>query len=77
MSDREKLYQLLDSVPDAKIAYIIGYVQGITAAEQDKQEAETVYLDEWDLKMIAEAKKENDDIVTDIADIAQELGIAL
>lgn len=30
MSDREKLYQLLDTVPDTKIAYIIGYIQGIT-----------------------------------------------
>lgn len=30
MSERERLYQLLDTVPDTQISYIIGYIQGIT-----------------------------------------------
>ena len=34
MSEREKVYQLLDSVPDNKIAYIIGYIQGLTTSEE-------------------------------------------
>ncbi len=42
MSDRERVYQLLDSVPDNKISYIIGYIQGLTVREQDEPNAETL-----------------------------------
>lgn len=33
MSDRERAKQLLDSVPDYKIQYVIAYLQGVTAGE--------------------------------------------
>lgn len=36
---------------------------------------ETVEPDEWDLKMIAEAEKENDGTTVSIEDLAAELGI--
>ena len=36
---------------------------------------ETVEPDEWDLKMIAEAEKENDGTTVPIEDLAAELGI--
>lgn len=52
MSDREKMYQLLDTVPDNKIAYIIGYIQGLTIEEADVPNAETL-----------EAFKEGDDML--------------
>lgn len=42
MSEREKLYQLLDTVPDTKIAYVIGYVQGLTTEERDEPNEETL-----------------------------------
>lgn len=42
MSERERLYQLLDTVPDTKIAYIIGYIQGLTVEEQAEPNAETL-----------------------------------
>jgi len=29
MSDRERLLQLLDYVPDNKIPYVIGFIQGL------------------------------------------------
>ncbi len=29
MSDREKLFQLLDVVPDDKLPYVIGFIQGL------------------------------------------------
>lgn len=29
MSDREKVYQLLDVVPDSKLPYVIGFIQGL------------------------------------------------
>lgn len=42
MSDREKVYQLLDTVPDNKVAYIIGYIQGLIADEQEVPNKETL-----------------------------------
>ena len=42
MSDREKVYQLLDTVPDNKVAYILGYFQGLTVDEQDVPNKETL-----------------------------------
>lgn len=42
MSDREQVYQLLDTVPDNKISYIIGYIQGLTVEGNKKPNAETI-----------------------------------
>lgn len=42
MSDREKIYQLLDVVPDYKIGYVVAYLQGITEGEDTKPNAETL-----------------------------------
>ena len=74
MSDREKAIQLLESLPDNKIAYVIGYIQGLTV---EQNEIEEVDPDEWDLAMIEEAKKENDGHEIPIEDLAAELGIKL
>ena len=42
MSERERIYQLLDTVPDNKIAYVIGYIQGLTTEEQNIPNEETL-----------------------------------
>lgn len=42
MSEREKMYQLLDTVPDDKIAYIIGYIQGLTIDKSETPNKETI-----------------------------------
>lgn len=34
MSNKEKIVELLDSVPDYKMGYVLAYVQGITADEE-------------------------------------------
>lgn len=34
MSNKEKIIQLLDRVPDYKMGYVLAYVQGITADEE-------------------------------------------
>lgn len=34
MSNKEKIVQLLDSVPDYKMGFVLAYVQGITADEE-------------------------------------------
>ena len=52
MSDKEKVIQLLDKVPDYKIGYVLAYVQGITADEEaDDRFCESLlqdYLDDND-----------------------------
>ena len=35
MSERERVYQLLDTVPDSKISYLIGYIQGLTIDNEE------------------------------------------
>ena len=42
MSEREQVYQLLDTVPDAKITYIISYIQGLTAENKSIPNKETL-----------------------------------
>ena len=42
MSEREQTYQLLDALPDNKIAYVIGYLQGLMAEEVCEPNAETI-----------------------------------
>ena len=34
MSNKEKIINLLDSIPDYKMGYVLAYVQGITADEE-------------------------------------------
>lgn len=41
MSEREKAIQLLNAVPDYKMGYIIAYLQGAAAGE-DEPNAETI-----------------------------------
>lgn len=41
MSDREMAMQLLDAVPDYKIGYVVAYLQGMTAGE-DEPNGETI-----------------------------------
>lgn len=72
MSNREYAHQLLDKVPESKIIYILGILEGAAIPE-----VEEVEPDEWDLKMIEEAKKENDGHGVPIEDLAAELGITL
>ena len=74
MSERDRAQQLLDSVPDNKIAYVIGYIQGLTA---ERNLIEEVEPDEWDLEMIEEAKKENDGHGISIETLAADLGVTL
>lgn len=34
MSNRERIIELLDSIPDYKIGYVLAYVQGVAADEE-------------------------------------------
>lgn len=72
MSEREKAMQLLERVPETKLYYIIGILEG--AMIPDIEEVEP---DEWDLEMIAEAKRENNGEGVALEDLKKELGLVL
>lgn len=72
MSSKELAIQLIDKIPESKMYYIIGILQGAAIPE-----IETVEPDEWDLAMIAEAERENDGVGITIEDLAAELGVEL
>ena len=58
MSNREIAIKLLEDMPEHEIEYVISYIQGFQSAMRAK--AEETAPDEWDMKMIAEAEREND-----------------
>ena len=72
MSDRERAMQLLEKVPETKLYYIIGILEGAISPE-----IEEVEPDEWDLKMIEEASRENDGEEVTLEDLKKELGLVL
>lgn len=52
MSDKERAMQLLDSVPDYKMGYVIAYLQGVIADD----EADEAFCD----GLVAEYEADND-----------------
>lgn len=72
MSNKERILQLIDGIPENKLIFVIDLLENLKAYA-----GETIEPDEWDLKMIAEAEKENDGQTISIEELASELGIAL
>lgn len=70
MSNREYAHQLLDKVPESKIFYIVGILEGATIPE-----IEEIEPDEWDLKMIAEAERENDGTTISLDEMLKKEGL--
>ena len=55
MNEKEQLKQVIDRLPDYKLAYVAKLIMNI-----EKTYIEEIEPDEWDLEMIAHAKKVND-----------------
>lgn len=72
MSNKERVMQLIEDIPEHKLVFVIDVLESLKAYA-----GETIEPDEWDLKMIAEAKKENDGQTVSIEAVASELGITL
>lgn len=53
MSNRERVLQLIDDIPDDKLIFVVNILEDLRAYA-----GEAIPPDEWDLKMIAEAKAE-------------------
>ena len=72
MSNKERAIQLLNSIPENKIIFVIDMLESMKAYA-----GEEIQPDDWDLKMMAEAKKENDGNTVSIDTLASDLGIVL
>lgn len=70
MSDRERLKQAIDQMPEYKIAYIANLILGIA-----KTDIEEVEPDAWDLKMIEEAKANNDGSAVTLEELLEKEGL--
>lgn len=72
MSNKERAIQLINSIPDSKLVFVVDMLENLKAYA-----GEEVVPDEWDLEMIERAKKENDGQGVPIETLAAELGITL
>lgn len=70
MSEREKLKQVIDRLPEYKIAYVANLILGI-----EKSDIEEVEPDEWDLKMISDAKIHNDGSAVSLEELLEREGL--
>lgn len=71
MSEKEKIVQLLDSVPEYKLGYILAYVQGIAADE----DADDLYCRKMYEDYLSDPNPEKDEEFT-LEDCKKEWGLA-
>lgn len=71
MSDRELCMEMLNNIPDSKIGYVLAYIQGLTAADEDADAAycEALYRE-------YEASGDKGETMT-LEDVAGLLGVEL
>ena len=72
MSNKERIMQLIEDVPDGKLIFVIHMLESLKAYA-----GEEIEPDEWDLQMIEHAKKINDGHGIPIETLASELGVKL
>lgn len=73
MSNREIAKNIIDSLPEYKLTYIIDMLNGLKGLLEDV--VEEVEPDEWDLAMIAEAERVNDGTTISIEELAKDLDL--
>ena len=72
MSNKERILQLIEDIPEYKLVFIVNMLEDIKGYA-----GEAIEPDEWDLQMIAEAEKNNDSETVTIEELAKELDIKL
>ena len=72
MSNKERVLQLIDDIPDQKLIYVVDMLNSIKNLL-----VEEVDPDEWDLQMINQAQEENDGTTISFEKLADELGVKL
>lgn len=72
MSNKDKIIQLLDDIPDYKMGYVLAYVQGIAADE----EADDLFCEKMVNNYINDPDPDKDKAIS-IDELAKELGVKL
>lgn len=72
MSNRERIIQLINDVPDNRLIFVVDMLESLKAYA-----GEAIEPDEWDLQMIEQAKNNNDGETVTIDELCDELGITL
>lgn len=72
MSNKERIMQLIEDVPDGKLVFIINMLESLKSYA-----GEEIAPDEWDLQMIQEAERVNDGVTMTFDELAAEMDILL
>lgn len=72
MSNKERIMQLIEDVPDGKLVFIINMLESLKSYA-----GEEIVPDEWDLQMIQEAERVNDGVTMTFDELAAEMDISL
>ncbi len=68
MSNKERVIQLIEDIPEHKLVFVIDVLESLKAYA-----GEMIEPDEWDLEMIAKAREENDGQAVSIETVASHL----
>ena len=71
MSEKERIVQLLDLVPEHKLGYILAYVQGFTAYE----ESDELYCQKLYQEYLEDTDPDKEDVFT-LDECKKEWGLA-
>ena len=72
MSNRERIMQLIEDMPDKKLVFVINMLESLKSYA-----GEEIVPDEWDLQMIAEAEQVNDGVTMTFDELLEEMGMSL
>lgn len=72
MSNKDRIMQLIDNVPDNRLVFVVDMLESLKAYA-----GEAIEPDEWDKAMIAQAEKENDGTTITLEELRKELDINL
>lgn len=72
MSNKERIMQLINTMPDNKLIFVVNILE-----EMKAYAGEAIEPDEWDLAMIEEARAENDGSTMTLDEVWRELGVKL
>ena len=70
MSNKDRIIQLINDVPDNRLVFIVDMLESLKAYA-----GEEIEPDEWDLQMIAQSERENDGQTFTLGEVKQELGV--
>ncbi len=60
MSNRERIIQIIDGIPDSRLLYVVNILESLRSYVAEELDAISEQPDQLDLYMIDEAKKIND-----------------